>query len=66
MGKYYIVWNERRTEGFITDCPEDAEYASSGFQQTGGVSSLAFALRETYLDPEEEESGELPMQEVDL
>lgn len=49
MGKtYYIVWNETRTEGYITDDLEDAEYASSGKQAGWSAPTLGVAFREAY------------------
>lgn len=64
MKKYHIVWNKSRTEGFITDDEDDAEYASSGMRCGVGVSCIAEAMRETYCDDDEDE--ELPAQTIEL
>jgi hypothetical protein len=65
--RYHIVWNERKTEGYITDDENDATYAQSGMQISAGVSTLAEALRESYADDDGDDNGiELPAQTVTL
>lgn len=63
--EYFIVWNETKSEGFITSNENDAEFARSGFQGSMAVSSLAGAMRDTYAH-EDDEDTELPAQTVTL
>lgn len=63
--KYYIVWNPTRTEGFITNDADDAEYVRCGLQSRFGVSSAGQAFREAYCD-EDDDSTELPMTEINV
>lgn len=65
--RYHIVWNERKTEGYITDDEGDATYAQSGMRINAGVSTLAEALREQYADDDGDDNCiELPAQTVTL
>lgn len=59
MSKFYIVWNEARNEGFITDDEQDALACLHGGNRYGG-STLGIAMSETY------EDDELALEEVDL
>lgn len=54
---YYIVWNDTRTEGFITDSMEDAVAAST----YGGSSSAGLNFFELYGGNEQ-----LEIQEISL
>lgn len=58
MAKYYIVWNKKRNEGFITDDKMDAESAAS----YGGSSSVGLAFWEAYGDDDGFE--ELEIEEI--
>lgn len=62
--KFYIVWNNKRNEGFVTDSLDDAAYASSGFQTRLACSALACQFREVY-DPDDEDM-EFSVQEIVL
>lgn len=62
--KYFIVWNENRSEGYITDDPEDADYTATGFSSSFGQSTLGVAFRESYA--EDEESDEFEVQEIEI
>jgi hypothetical protein len=67
--QYHIVWNKRKTEGYITDDENDATYAQSGIQisVSAGMSTLAEALRESYAYDDGDDNGiELPAQTVIL
>lgn len=66
MKTYHIVWNESRTEGYITDDADDATLAATGFQAVPAVSTLALAMREQYADGEDDQDTELPMQTIQL
>lgn len=48
--KFYIVWNQARNEGFITDEMEDAEFVATGDQSGFGVPTAGEAFREAYAD----------------
>ena len=66
MAKKYIVWNEDRSEGFVTDDRRDAETARKGKKHrrsTGqiGYSTLALAFFEAY-----GEDKLPPIQEVEI
>jgi len=61
---YNIVWNETKTEGFITDDADDAQFAIDGFRASFAVSSVAEAFREAYAYDDEE--IELPLQVIEL
>ena len=59
---FYIVWNQTRTEGFITDDRNDALCAAEGLSPRNGSSTVGKTFRECYA-----EDGEaLPMQEIEL
>jgi len=62
--QYHIVWNSTKTEGYITDSEDDAEFARSGFQANFSSSTLALAMREAYADGEDDDETELPAQSV--
>lgn len=49
--KYYIVWNEPKSEGFITDDYADALTAATG-QSRGLDSTLALEFFENYGETE--------------
>lgn len=59
--RYHIVWNQRKTEGFITNDATDARAVSDG-SWSGVNSTVGEAFREAYADDDNGE--ELPMQEV--
>ena len=64
--KRYIVWNENKTEGYITDDKQDARTAREGKKHRRssgqvGYSTLALAFYEAYGDDELP-----PIEEVDL
>jgi len=61
---FYIVWNQTRTEGFITDDRNDALFAAEGISTRNGSSTVGEAFRECYADDEDGEA--LPMQEVEI
>ncbi len=52
MGNFFIVWNEDKTEGYITNCEYDANYAGTGLSYGEGQSSYAFAFRQVVEDIE--------------
>lgn len=62
--RYHIVWNSRKTEGFITDDDADAEFARSGTQMSGCLSTLADAFRDCYGDEDEEQPAQTVTIEV--
>ena len=64
--QYHIVWNAKKSEGYITDSEDDAEFAHSGFQACNSCSTLATAMRETYADGEDDTDTELPAQTVTI
>ena len=64
--QYHIVWNSTKTEGYITDSEDDAEFARSGFQANFSSSTLALAMREAYADGEDDDETELPAQSVTI
>lgn len=69
MAKFYVVWNNSKTEGFITNSPDDAEVAASGFISGVSCSSLANAFREVYADEDMDEDDcdqEFSIEEVDI
>lgn len=63
--KYFIIWNPARTEGFITNDPDDAEYVQCGFRAGMAVPTAGQAFREAYCD-EGDDSTELPMTELNV
>ncbi len=60
--KYHIVWNETRTEGFITQDRDDADYTATGISSSFGVSTIGDAFREAYAEYGEE----LEIQEIEI
>lgn len=62
MSKYYIVWNEEKTEGVIFDDERDAIFAQSGKRSMVGHSTLAYDWRDNYDDLD----GDVEIQEVEL
>ncbi len=65
MGKkYWIVWNDARSEGFITQDQGDAEYTATGISTSFGVTTVGDAFRETYADGEE--YAEFDIQEIEI
>ncbi len=48
--KFYIVWNEARNEGFITDDEFDASLCARGEIRSGSTVGIAFS--EAYDDDE--------------
>lgn len=50
MSKFYIVWNESRNEGFITDDSDDADTALNGRGGKFAVSTAAEAFNDIYGD----------------
>lgn len=52
--KYYIAWNETKTEGFITDCKADAQSARTGKKRREQgfchISTVAEAFYNAYDD----------------
>lgn len=48
MTKYFIAWNEDKTEGFITDDEDDAQQACSAENKNGAWAALGLAFFETY------------------
>lgn len=65
MTHHYIVWSPKRTEGFVTNDADDAEYVRCGFRAGMAVSTAGQAFREAYLD-EDDDSTELPMTEINM
>lgn len=59
MATYYIVWNEDRSEGFITDDESDAKQVASG-RFRNPYTSAGEAFRECY------EGDDLSLQELDI
>lgn len=59
---YYIVWNESKTEGYITDDEDDAEFARVGWLAKASCSTLAQAMRETYANDDDEEDDDGPVE----
>lgn len=59
MGKFYIVWNDRKNEGFITDDEQDA---IACYRRVNRVisSTVGDAFSESY------EDDDLSMQEVEI
>lgn len=66
MSKYYIVWNPTKTEGFITDDPDDATNASTGERLAAGVSVVGEKFYETYSDDGGAGEFEFEIQELEL
>ena len=64
--RYYIVWNESKTEGYITDSEADADFAQSGVQGEYAHPALAWAMRDIYAAAEREKSMELITQVVSI
>ena len=58
--KYWIVWNENRSEGFITDDKMDADSAAT----YGGTSTVGLAFWESYGD--DEGLSELEVEEIEI
>ena len=54
MAKFWIVWNETKTEGFICNDQKDVETAMTGkkhrYQGVTSVSMLAAAFYDAYED----------------
>lgn len=48
MKTIYIVWNENKSEGFVTDDKDDAKYCSTGKETGFGIPTIAEAFRECY------------------
>ena len=63
--EYFIVWNETKSEGFITSSEDDAEFARTRFQSGRAVSLLADSMRSIYAGGGDEET-ELPSQTVTI
>ena len=61
--QFFIVWNQSRTEGFITDDKPDAMFVSEGISLRTGNPLVGEAFRECYC---EDEADGLLMQEVEL
>lgn len=59
MKKYYIVWNEGKNEGFITDDKDDAMQCKKG-RFSAIRSTVGEAFAETY------EDDARTMQEIEL
>ena len=66
MGKFYIVWNPRRTEGFVTNDPDDALVASTGERLKLGTSAVGECFYETYSDDAEPGDFEFEIQELEI
>lgn len=66
MDKFYIVWNPTKTEGFITNDPNDAVNASTGDRLTAGVSRVGECFYEVYSDDAGAGEFEFEIQEVEL
>lgn len=62
MSEYYIVWNEDKTEGFVTDSLNDAKQVQSG-KFRGAYTSAGSAFHETY-DSEELILASVKIEEV--
>lgn len=62
--KYFIVWNDTRSEGFITQDQDDAEYTATGISTSFGVTTVGDSFRETYADGEED--AEFDIQEIEI
>ena len=58
---FFIVWNEQKNEGFVTDDKGDALYVSKGREPRGGTPAVGEAFRDAY-----DKGGDLPMQEVGI
>jgi len=61
---FHIVLNPAKNEGFITDDKDDALFASENIRASAGNSLIAEALREGYVEADEDAA--LPMIEVEL
>ena len=61
--KFYIVWNPKKNEGFITDDEDDARFTADGISPRFGNPTVGEALRECYC---EDDGDGLPMQEIEL
>lgn len=59
MGRFYIVWNEGRTEGFVTDSAEDAKQVRNG-RFRGAYTTAGAAFSEAY------DGEDLDLQNVDI
>lgn len=59
--KYYIIWNEGKSEGIITNYKEDATYANTRVLKRGmiGVSSIVENFIEIYDETENFEIQEI-------
>ena len=62
--KYFIVWNDTRSEGFITDDEDDANYTATGISNSFGVTTVGSAFRETYAD--DKDGVELEVEEIEI
>lgn len=60
--QYHIVWNESKTEGYITDDADDAEFASVGWRAKASCSTLAQAMRESYANDDDEDDDDGPVE----
>lgn len=60
--KFWIVWNESKTEGFITDDRRDALFTSEGIPGRFGNPTVGEAFRESYAD----DDCALPMHEIEI
>lgn len=61
--KFYIVWNPKKNEGFITDDKEDADFTADGISRSFGNPTVGEAFRDCYC---EDSDDVLPMQEIEL
>lgn len=59
--KYFIVWNEDKSEGVIMNDKADAQYTATGVRRGFDVTSLGDNFRELF-----DETDEFEIQEVDL
>lgn len=62
--KFYVVLNPAKNEGYVTDDKAEALFASENIRPAGGNSLIAEALREAYVEADEEAA--LPMIEIEL
>ena len=62
--KFFIVWNQTKTEGYITDDKRDAQFTSDGTPGRYGNPTVGEAFRESYA--EDADGKVLPMQEIEI
>ena len=67
MGKkYYIVWNSLRTEGYVTDCIEDAEYVATGIHPGIAVPAAGMGFRDAYAECDYDDPDEFEIHPINI